>query len=64
MREVRAGTEAETMEECFTGFLSVAHSACFLIEPRATCLGVALPTVDWSLQCQSLVKKVLQGYVS
>lgn len=33
-------------------------SACFVIQLRTTCLGVALPTVGWALPFQSLIKKM------
>lgn len=42
---------------CLTGLLLMTHSACFLIQPRTTCLGMAPPTVGWALPHQPLIKK-------
>ena len=51
-RNLVAGAEAETMEEhCFLAW-------CFLTQLRTTWLGVALPTVGWTLPHQSLTKKM------
>lgn len=33
-------------------------SACFLIQPRTTYLGMAPPTVGWALSCQCLTRKL------
>jgi hypothetical protein len=41
-----------------TDLLPLACSPSFLIEPRATNPGVALPKMDWDFPYQSLVKKV------
>lgn len=32
-----------------TGFLSGSHLVSFLIQGSPTCLGFALPTVDWAI---------------
>ncbi|EGW01849.1 hypothetical protein I79_007279 [Cricetulus griseus] len=37
----------------------LAHPASFLTQPRPMCPGMALPTVEWALQHQSSVKKML-----
>jgi hypothetical protein len=44
-RNLEAGTEAEAMEGPAYWLVSMACSACFLIEPRTTGLGVAPPTI-------------------
>lgn len=41
-----------------TGLLFVAWSPHFLIEPRTTRSGMALPTVGWALLHQLLIKKM------
>lgn len=41
----------------FMASLSLACSVCFLIPPRTTCPGVALPTVCWAFPHQLLTKK-------
>lgn len=41
------------------GLLLLACSATFLLEPRITCPGTALPTVGWALLHQIAVKKTL-----
>lgn len=41
-----------------TGLLLVACSACFLIEPRSTSPGMALPTIGRTLPHQSQIKKM------
>lgn len=41
----------------FIGLLLMTCSACFLMPPRLTCPGMALPLVCWVLQHQSLTKK-------
>jgi hypothetical protein len=40
------------------GLFLMACSACFLIEPRTTCPGMAPPTMGWALPHQSLIKKM------
>ena len=40
------------------GLLSVACSACFLICPGTTCLGVALAAMGWGLPHASLIKRI------
>jgi hypothetical protein len=42
------------MEECCL----LACSACFLIEPRMTCPGMASSTMGWAFQDQSQIKKM------
>jgi hypothetical protein len=70
LREVRAGTQARQGPRdrssnrghrviLLTGLFFIACLVCFLIEPRTTSLGVAPPTVGWTLPHQSLIKKVL-----
>ena len=50
---IRAGTwrqeliDAEALEGLLTGLHLVACSACFLIAPRTTFPGMALPTMGW-----------------
>ena len=44
--KLEAETEAETMDECRA--LACA-SACFLIQCKLACLGVALCIADWAL---------------
>ena len=41
-----------------TGFLLMAPSVCFLIEPRTISSGLALPRMDHTLLHQSLIKKM------
>lgn len=41
-----------------TGLLFVACSACFLMGPRTTSLGIASPTMGCSLPYQSIIKKM------
>lgn len=41
-----------------TGLLLIACSACFLLEARTMCLGVALLTMGWGLPHQPLIKKM------
>lgn len=41
------------------GWLSKACRACFLIEPQTIFPRVSLPTIGWTLPCQSLIKKML-----
>ena len=36
-----------------TSLLLMTWSACFLIDPRTTSLGVALPTMGWALPHES-----------
>lgn len=50
----RGRDSSRNMEECS----SLAYSACVLTEPRTTCLGMALPTVDWACPHQLAVKIV------
>lgn len=45
---------AEAIEECCLW----AYSPYSLIESRSTSLGLVLPTRDWSLSHQSLMKKM------
>lgn len=65
MREVRteqklkAGIKAETMEDiCLLACSLDSFLDTLLILPGTTCLGVALPTVDWAFPHQSLTKKM------
>lgn len=65
MREVRteqklkAGIKAEAMEDiCLLACSLDSFLDMLLILPRTTCLGVALPTVDWAFPHQSLIKKM------
>ena len=53
-RNLEAGADAEAIEECCL----LACSACFLIKPRTTSLGMAPPTVGWALLYQSPNKKM------
>jgi hypothetical protein len=54
--------EEELMQRAWKVMLNdlvlIACSACFLIEPRTTSSGMAIPTMGWALPCQSLVKKM------
>jgi hypothetical protein len=42
-----------------TGLLFMACSACFLIAPRTTSLGMVATTISWDLPHQSSIKKML-----
>lgn len=53
-RNSEAGAGTEAMEECCL----LACSTCFPIQLRTSCLGLALPPVDWTHTCQSLIKEV------
>ena len=53
-RSLETGADVEAME----GYCLLACSACFLIEPRTTSLGMAPPTMGWALPHQSLIKKM------
>ena len=57
-RNLKVGTEGETL---FNGLLLMACSVCFLIHSRATCPGVAPPTVGWAFLHKSLSKCPPQG---
>lgn len=59
-RNLNAGTEAETVEECcFLAFSPVSCSATFLLPPSTTCPVVASPiVVDRALPHQSSTKKI------
>lgn len=58
LKEARTGTEAgldpggraaaEAMEKCCSSLLPLACSACLLLEPRATWLGMEALTVGWA----------------
>ena len=49
-RNLEPGTDAEALDGVLrTTLLPLACSACFLIEPRTTSLGMALPTMGWAL---------------
>lgn len=61
--EVRAGTEAEVMEECvvlFDDSISGGCSASLPIQPSPTCLGMAPPRVGWAFPCQPSIKPTSQ----
>lgn len=45
-RILEAGADAEARRVLLTGLLTMAYSACFLIEPRST---VTSPTIDGTL---------------
>jgi hypothetical protein len=57
-RNLEAGAEAEAMEGAAYWLALMDCSACFLIAPRDTCPGVALPTGSWDPLHQSLTKKM------
>lgn len=59
-REAGTGTEAETVEECFS---SDCSSVSFLISPRTTWPRTAPPSVDWDHPHQWLIKKIPDGLV-
>jgi hypothetical protein len=44
-----------------TGLLSIAFSACFLIEPRTISPRMELPTIHWALPNQSLRRCLTTG---
>ena len=46
VRNLEAGTKAEAMSKrcCLPDSLSMAHSDCFSLQPRPTCLGVITPS--------------------
>ena len=54
-RNLETGADADAKEGCCL----LACSACFVIEPRVTSLGVAPPTMGLALPLQSLIKKML-----
>lgn len=58
----KSGLEVKPRSQWITAYwlASPSLSACCLLYPRATCLGVALPTVGWILPHQSLIRKVPQ----
>jgi hypothetical protein len=56
-RNLKAGAAAEAIG-LFTGLFLLAYSAYFLIEPRITCPGMAIPTMKWTLPHLSLIKKM------
>lgn len=46
-RNQKAGADTEAMKgSLLTGLLSMTYSVCFVIEPKATGSGMALPTMD------------------
>jgi hypothetical protein len=56
MTEVRAGTWRQGLMQKpwkSAALLTMACSACFLIQPTTTGPGVAPPTMGWALPCQS-----------
>lgn len=62
-RSLKAGAAAEAREVLFTGLLSTASSACFLIALRMTHTGMTLTTMGWALPQQSLIKKMLYNWI-
>jgi hypothetical protein len=54
-RQELGGTEADVHREYYLE--NSTFSACFLIYPRTTFLGVALSTVSWSFLLYSSIKK-------
>lgn len=58
-RDLGAGTEVEIQEDFWFLFASLAYSATFLMESRATSSGMILYTVGWALFCQLAIKKSL-----
>jgi hypothetical protein len=59
------GTDAEALDGVLrTTLLPLACSACFLIEPRTTSLGMALPTMGWALLPWSLIEKMPYSCIS
>lgn len=57
-RNLEAGAEVEPFDKYCLWF-APRDLLSFLVQPRATCLRVALPTVSWTLPYQSLIKKRL-----
>lgn len=57
-RNQEIGTEADTGGRLLANLISMACSACSLLQPRTTYLGVALPTVAWPFPHASLIKRL------
>ena len=51
-RNLEAGTEAETTQECCL----LAYSAYFPVAARTTCAGLISPRANWTLPDQSSIK--------
>ena len=54
----KSGQELRMWAVLLSGLFPMACSACFLLQPRITCLGVTPPTVIWPLPHQSSIKKM------
>lgn len=55
-QELKAGTWKKTMEEhCLLAYLFTGSCLSILIQPKTTCLGIALPMVDWTLLHQLII---------
>ena len=74
LEEVRTGTQAELESGgrswcrghggvLLTGLLPMACSACFLVEPRTTSPGMALPTMGWALPHWWLIVKMPYSWI-
>ena len=46
-----------------SGLLSLAYSACFLIEPKTTSPGMAPPTLGWALSIDKLLIKMSYSWI-
>lgn len=55
---LEARTEAEPWWVLLIGLLPPACSACFLIQPRTTYPGVALPKMSWAFLYHLLIKNM------